>query len=125
MMSFDVWNHELPHIELYGTLGTLSVPDPDRYDDQVRLRLHTDKAWQAVEPVITPLTAGLPEDQLPLRGPGVADLAGAMSGQPQRCSAEFALHVLEVLETIAVGDGTRHEMTTTCTRPEPVSLVPA
>ena len=118
MMSFDVWNHELPHIELYGTLGTLSVPDPDRYDDHVRLRRHADEAWQPLEPAITPLTAGMPDDQLPLRGPGVSDLAAALSGQPQRCSAEFALHVLEVLETIAIGDGTLHQMTTTCVRPE-------
>jgi predicted dehydrogenase len=123
MMSFDVWNHELPHLELYGTLGTLSIPDPDRYDDQVRLRLHADETWQALEPIITPLTASLPPDQLPLRGPGVADLADALTGQPQRCSAEFALHVLEVLETIAVGDGTLRPMTTTCARPEPASLV--
>jgi predicted dehydrogenase len=123
MMSFDVWSHELPHMELYGTLGTLSLPDPDRYDDLVRLRLHADEAWRTFAPVITPLTAGMPKDQLPLRGPGVADLAGALSGQPQRCSVEFALHVLEVLETIAIGDGALHRMTTTCARPEPASLV--
>lgn len=119
LMSFEVWNHELPHIELYGTLGALSVPDPDKYDDVVRLRLHADEQWQPVEPVIKPLTTGLPADQLPLRGPGVADLAAALSGQPQRCSSEFALHVLEVLETIADGDGTSHEMSTTCSRPAP------
>jgi predicted dehydrogenase len=119
LMSFDVWNHELPHIELYGTLGTLSVPDPDKYDDAVRLRLHADEHWQPAEPVIAPLTAGLGQEQLPLRGPGVADLASALNGEPQRCSAEFALHVLEVLETIADGDGAPHQMTTTCTRPAP------
>lgn len=119
MMSFDVWNHELPHIELYGTLGTLSVPDPDRYDDQVRLRWHADEEWRPLEHAIPPLTAGMPDDELPLRGPGVSDLAAALSGQPQRCSAEFALHVLEVLETIAIGDGTLHQMTTTCVRPDP------
>jgi predicted dehydrogenase len=119
LMSFDVWNHELPHIELYGTLGTLSVPDPDRYDDTVRLRLHADDRWRVVEPVISPLTGGLPADQLPLRGPGVADLAAALAGEPQRCSAEFALHVLEILETIADGDGAPHQMTTTCSRPAP------
>jgi predicted dehydrogenase len=124
LMSFEVWHHELPHLELYGTLGALAIPDPDKYDDLlsgVRLRRHADEQWQAVEPVITPLTAGLPDDQLPLRGPGVADLAAALAGAPQRCGAEFALHVLEVLETIADGDGTPHEMTTTCDRPAPAT----
>ena len=27
--SFDVWSSELPRIEIYGTQGTLSVPDPN------------------------------------------------------------------------------------------------
>jgi len=124
LMSFDVWNHELPHIELYGTKGTLSVPDPDRYDDTVRYRMHADETWRTAEPVIRPLTSGIAEEELPLRGPGVADLAGALAGQAQRCSADFALHVLEVLETIAVGDGVPHTMTTTCERPataEPIA----
>ncbi len=125
LMSFEVWHHELPHLELYGALGALAIPDPDKYDDQVRVRLHADEQWQAVEPVITPLTAGLPDDQLPLRGPGVADLAAALAGAPQRCGAEFALHVLEVLETIADGDGTPHQMTTTCSRPAPVAAAGA
>ena len=56
--------------------------------------------------MITRLTAGLPADQLPLRGPGVADLASALSGQPQRCKAPSRPDILEVLETIADGDGT-------------------
>ena len=120
LMSFDIWNHELPHIELYGTKGTLSVPDPDRYDDVVRYRMHADENWQAAEPVMPPLTAGMAEEDLPLRGPGVADLAGTLSGHGQRCSADFALHVLEVLETIATGDGIPHDMTTTCERPASV-----
>jgi hypothetical protein len=80
LMSFDIWNHELPQIELYGALGALSMPDPDKYDNHVRLRLNTDEQWQTVSPVIAPLTAGLSRDQLPLRGPGVADLAAALDG---------------------------------------------
>ncbi|MHB1430516.1 MAG: Gfo/Idh/MocA family protein [Streptosporangiaceae bacterium] len=121
LMSFDVWNHELPHIELYGTKGTLSVPDPDRYDDVVRYRMHADAEWHAAEPAVPALTAGIAEADLPLRGPGVADLAGALAGRSQRCSADFALHVLEVLETIASGDGIPHDMTTTCERPVPLA----
>lgn len=29
-----------------------SVPDPDKYDDQVRLRLHADPEWQPAAPAI-------------------------------------------------------------------------
>ena len=29
--SFDVWHSELPRIEIYGTEGTLAVPDPNYF----------------------------------------------------------------------------------------------
>ena len=29
--SFDVWNSQLPRIEIYGTEGPLSVPDPNTF----------------------------------------------------------------------------------------------
>jgi predicted dehydrogenase len=37
VMSFDVWVAGLPHIEIYGTEGSLSVPDPNHFDGPVRL----------------------------------------------------------------------------------------
>lgn len=119
LMSFDVWDHELPFIELYGSKGTLSVPDPNNYDDGVRVRLHGDEAWTALSPVIGGFTTGVPADDHPLRGPGVADLAAAIRGEPLRCSAEFALHVLEALDAIAGGTDGVKKLTTTCARPEP------
>jgi predicted dehydrogenase len=119
MMSFDVWDHELPYIELYGTKGTLSVPDPNNYDDTVRVRLHGDEAWRILPPVITGFTTGLAVDELPLRGPGVADLANSLRGDATRCGGEFALHVLEALDAIANGTDGVASLTTTCLRPEP------
>ncbi len=35
--SFDVWGHTLPHLEIYGSEGTLSVPDPNTFGGPVRL----------------------------------------------------------------------------------------
>jgi Predicted dehydrogenases and related proteins len=119
LMSFDVWDHELPFIELYGSKGTLSIPDPNNYDDAVRVRLRGDEVWRTLPPVIDGFTTGLPADELPLRGPGVADLAGAIQGAPLRCGAEFALHVLEALDAIATGTDGVKKLTTTCARPEP------
>ncbi|PRY13616.1 Gfo/Idh/MocA family protein [Kineococcus rhizosphaerae] len=120
MASFDVWDHELPFAELYGTRGTLSLPDPNHYDGVVRFRAHEDTAWSDLPPVITGFTDGTDADDLPLRGPGVADLAASLDGAPLRVGADFALHVLEVLDALALGtDGVRRELTTTCTRPEP------
>lgn len=119
LASFDVWDHKLPFIELYGSKGTLSVPDPNNYDDAVTVRLHGEDDWRALPPVIGGFTDGVLEELLPLRGPGVADLARALNGEPFRTSADFALHVLEVLDAIANGTDGVHTLTTTCERPAP------
>lgn len=119
LASFDVWDHRLPFIELYGSKGTLSLPDPNNYDDAVTVRLHGETEWRTLAPVIDGFTDGVLEELLPLRGPGVADLAGALAGEPFRTSADFALHVLEVLDAIANGTDGVHALTTTCERPAP------
>jgi predicted dehydrogenase len=38
LTSFDVWSHGLPCIEVYGTEGTLSVPDPNSFGGPVKLK---------------------------------------------------------------------------------------
>ena len=37
LMSFDVWAAQLPRIEVYGTTGSLSVPDPNEFAGEVRV----------------------------------------------------------------------------------------
>ena len=85
----------------------------------MRVRLHGEDEWRELPPVIEGFTDGLLEELLPLRGPGVADLAAALTGEPHRTSADFALHVLEVLDAIANGTDGLHTLTTTCERPAP------
>src|SRR3712207_7234444 len=36
LMSFDTWAATLPRIEVYGADGSLSVPDPNYFDGDVR-----------------------------------------------------------------------------------------
>ncbi len=36
--SFDVWSNSLPRIEIYGSEGTMIVPDPNRFDGPVQVR---------------------------------------------------------------------------------------
>ena len=38
IMSFDIWHAELPRIEIYGSEGSLSVPDPNTFGGPVRIR---------------------------------------------------------------------------------------
>ena len=100
MYSFDVWDTQLPHIEVYGTEGTLAVPDPNYFDEPVRIRRRGEDEWRELPPVIARTT---PEPAHPFRGLGVADLASAIDGAPHRTSAEFALHVLHVLAAVQEG----------------------
>lgn len=125
LFSFDVWDHHLPKIELYGTEGTLTVPDPNEYDGPVLLKRHRDSEWTELAPVAEP--TGRPGEPVQLlRGPGVADLAAALRGEPQRASASLAFHVLEVLEAIETASATSTVVSIDSRpdRPEPVTSSP-
>jgi predicted dehydrogenase len=116
--SFDVVATTQPRIEVHGTEGSLSVPDPNRFDGDVLVRTPAD--GRTGEWALLPPSAGFVDAA---RGVGVADLAANLAaGRPHRASAEVALHVLDVMETLlaAAQDGTGRRVGTTCTRPEPV-----
>lgn len=102
--TFDVWSAELPRIEIYGTQGTLSVPDPNTFGGPVRLRRAGSTEWQEI-PIPFQYTANS-------RGIGVADMAHAIaSGRDHRASGDLAYHVLEIMETIHVAsDKGQHQM---------------
>src|SRR6185295_10254952 len=107
--SFDVWAHSLPRIEIYGSAGTLSVPDPNTFGGPVRLRRAGESEWTEM-----PLTHGRLENS---RSLGVADMAYALrSGRPHRASGELAYHVLEVMRSFAEASahGRHVELGSTC-----------
>jgi predicted dehydrogenase len=97
--SFDVQGHSHVPIEIYGTEGTLQVPDPNAFGGPVRL-LGRDGKWRDVA-----LTHGFGDRDY--RGLGVAEMASALvSGEKHRASDNLALHVLEVMEAIVNGGAT-------------------
>jgi predicted dehydrogenase len=113
--SFDVWAAQVPRIEIYGTTGTLSVPDPNRFGDPVRIRIGREEEWRDVA-----LTHANAENS---RGLGVADLAqGLISGRPHRASGELAYHVLDIMHAFhdASREGRHIELASTCERPAPL-----
>jgi predicted dehydrogenase len=113
--SFDVWGGNVPCIEIYGTDGTLSVPDPNAFGGPVKIRRAGASAWSEI-----PLTHG--ENS---RGISVADLAYALrSGRPHRASGQLALHVLDAMQSFhEASDQGRHvDLKNTCDRPEPLPL---
>lgn len=90
LTSFDMWGHSLPHIEIYGTEGTLRVPNPDKFGGPVLLL----KAGQTTFTEV-PLQFGHTKNS---RGIGLADMLSCMKeGVPHRAAGQTALHVLEIM----------------------------
>jgi len=87
--SFDIWGHHLPPIEIHGEKGSLSAPDPNRFDGDVRIMPAGRREWVDV-PLSHTANIG--------RGAGVADMAYAIqSGRPHRASGDLAFHVLDII----------------------------
>jgi predicted dehydrogenase len=113
--TFDVWAASLPFIEIYGSEGSLGLPDPNHFLGPVRLWRPGRTEWRE-----TPIAF----DQGPRnrRGLGLADMAAALrAGRPHRAAGELAYHVLDVLLAFseAAESGRRTPVRSRCTRPEP------
>lgn len=119
--SFDVWRHSLPTIEIYGSEGTLRVPDPNTFGGVVEVWKPGMEAWQTI-----PYTHGYSENW---RSLGVADLAHALrSGRSHRASGDLAYHVLDIMHAIheASTEGQHIALASQCQRPAafPLNLEP-
>jgi predicted dehydrogenase len=115
--SFDVVGHGHPPIEIYGTEGTLQVPDPNYFGGTVRV-IRKGGRW-------TDVAHSHSFGDANHRGIGLADMvASLMSGADHRASGMLAFHALEVLQAIIeIADGNHaFELNSTCERPRP--LVP-
>ena len=115
-LSFDVPQHKHYPLEIYGTEGTLLVPDPNEFGGELQVA----KPRGAFEQV--PVT--LPYADGNYRSLGVADMAHAiLNNRPHRASGELALHVLEVMEAFEVASqaGRIVDISTTVERPAGIS----
>jgi predicted dehydrogenase len=117
LMSFDVWAARLPRIEVYGTEGSLSVPDPNGFDGKVEIVTASNRDWTEV-----PVAGGYAGAG---RGVGLADMARAIrTGEPHRASGTLAYHVLDVLESLleAAAQDQPVDVASTVERPVAVPL---
>ncbi len=117
LTSFDVWHHNMPNIEIYGTEGSMRVPDPNGFGGPVSIRKAGASEWTEM-----PLTHGFADNS---RGIGVADMAYAIqSGRAHRASGELGYHVLEAMHGFhdASSSGRHYEMESTTSRPAALPL---
>lgn len=117
--SFDVPASDTPRLEIYGTEGTLSVPDPNTFGGPLSIRLKGEEAWTEI-----PLTRPFADNS---RGIGLADMLHAeATGTPHRASGELAFHVLDVMHTIleAASEGRTLSPQSSAGRPAPLEVTP-
>ena len=128
LMSWDLWATRLPYLEVYGSAGSLSVPNPDEFGGSPLLRRAGEEELRQPPPP----PGSVPWTAVPLaydgdvgRGIGVADMAHAIeTGRPHRASGELAYHVLEVLTSLerSHDEGVAVEIASRCSRPAPLPL---
>ena len=90
--SFETNGQYICDLELHGTEGVISFPDPNGFDGPVRLRRGRE-GWQDV-----PIVGRGGRDA---RGIGLHELVEAIAaGRPERASGSLGLHVVDVARSI-------------------------
>lgn len=95
--SFDVYYPQQARLEIYGTEGTLFVPDPNCFGGPLELLKPTDDGVRQI-----PLCFGYRENS---RALGLDGMARALreGSDSFACSCRRTFHVLELLEKLAQG----------------------
>jgi len=116
MVSFEAWGSRLPTIEIYGTKGTITAPDPNQFGEPTLIYTEADPEWKSVEPLAGYFDAG--------RGFGLSEMAAAIANnRPHRASGALGIHVLEVMEAI-LNSGKSELRSKISSAVDPIDLVP-
>jgi len=113
--SFDVWNSTLPRIEIYGTRGSMIIPDPNTFGGPVMLSTLDGSGFKEI-----PLTHSYAGNS---RGIGLSDMAQCViDGGQNKVSGHLANHVLEIMCALhkSSDNKTTYDMTTKYVRTEPL-----
>lgn len=123
--SHSVYSFESPKartgfVEITGTEGTISLPDPNNFDGDIQLCKRGAEDW-------TTIPSEGPADG---RGLGVLDMARSIrAGVPHRAAGELAYHVLDAMvsiaESVESGEFVSVASTATASEPVPVDWNPA
>jgi predicted dehydrogenase len=92
VFSFESPRPRMGFVEITGTEATISLPDPNYFDGDVRLWRAGDEEWTVI-PAAGPTNG---------RGMGVLDMARAIrAGVPHRATGNLAYHVLDTMVSIS------------------------
>lgn len=113
IFSFDVWNDPISSSALFGTKGSIKLPDPDTFGGLVSLMKEGGEHFEDQE-ISFPHTENS-------RGLGLLDMAAAIrENRPHRANGKIAAHVLEIMHALSESAETHQfiGLETTCEIPE-------
>tara|TARA_B100000686_G_C16771028_1_gene965152 strand:- start:723 stop:1874 length:1152 start_codon:yes stop_codon:yes gene_type:complete len=129
-VSFDVINHNRNHMELYGTKGSIIVPDPNMFGGPVQTSSveagewtkHSTEKMQLGKNNIQNHSGRSNEssEQSNYRGVGLSEMIYCIENKKEhRCNGDLALHVLDMIDLIINSSDTNstQQMRTTCKKP--------
>ncbi|MDQ0692579.1 Gfo/Idh/MocA family protein [Arthrobacter sp. W4I7] len=91
VFSFESPRARMGFVEITGTEATISLPDPNYFDGDIKLWRAGDEDWTTI-PATGPANG---------RGLGVLDMARSIrAGVPHRATGELAYHVLDAMVSI-------------------------
>ncbi len=126
--SWDVWAHKHGNMELYGTDGSMILPDPNFFGGTVEAAgpsgdLVALDDWE--HPFGIPNQDHNQGKMANYRAAGLADMAVAISeDRDHRCSLDRTLHGVDVMTAILRSGETGQfvDLSTTCTRPAALGI---
>ena len=122
--SWDVWKHRHTSIEIYGSEGSMVLPDPNFFGGNL-LVSKKDYKWETVN--TESMLLGIPNQnddgvmRANYRGIGLSDMISSINRKEKpRSSLELSLHALEVMEGILISSEKQkvYSLESTCNQPK-------
>ena len=134
-LSFDVIAHQRNHIELYGTEGSMVVPDPNMFGGSVYVCKKLGSPWKEYKTNNMPLgkiniksqssRANESPTNANYRGVGLAEMAYCIENKKKhRCNGDVSVHVLDLIQSTMYSARTNKpkKINTSCKAPKLFSL---
>ena len=128
-LSFDVINHQRNHIELYGTKGSMIVPDPNMFGGSVFSSYSESGEWKEYSSsnmligktnIFNKSVRSNEEPEVAnYRGVGLSEMIDAIENKrTNRCNGKLSLHVLDMIDSTinAAINGAEQDLRTNCER---------
>ena len=129
-LSFDVIAHQRNHIELYGSKGSMIVPDPNMFGGSVYVCNKLGNPWKEYKTnkmhlgKINIRSQSSRANESPTnanyRGAGLAEMAYSIENKKiNKCNGELSLHVLDIIQSTMKACKTNKPQVikTTCKKP--------